>query len=207
MTVTLAFKLLAWEFEAYGRFITWLTGEEPGTEEYGDAFMLLSPIAYIYGTVAAAALGMTPYWSIHRAAMGSTRIGLRVVESVGTPMFLRANPTTWSLRATARAGAFPDSLYYGYRGKTAGTMAEIRAADAIAAAARKPAAQKGAFRHLMRLVGTRAAGRGLIWAGTRAIPVLGWGLLGADLYYLSQWVETRRRERMLDDWREADPAV
>jgi len=207
MAVTVAFKLLAWEFEAYGRFITWLTGAEPGTEEHGYAFMLLSPIAYIYGTTAAILVGMTPYWSIHTAGVGATRIGLRVVESVGTPMFLRANPTTWSLRATARAGSLPDSLYYGHAGKTAGTMAEIRAADAIAAAARKPAAQKGAFRNLMRLVGTRAAGRGLIWVGSRAIPVLGWGLLAVDLYYLSQWFETRRREGMLEEWRAADPAV
>jgi len=206
MTVTMAFMLLEWEFHAYGRFITWLTGEEPGTEAYGEAWMLLSPIAYVYGTVAAAAIGMTPYWGIHRAGVGATRIGLRVLEDVGTPMFLRANPTTWSLRATAASGAMPESLYYGHAGKTAGTMAEIRAADAIAAAAKKPAGQKGAFRALIGLVGKRAAGRGLMWAGSRAIPVVGWGLLAMDVYYLGNYLEDRRRERMLDEWREADPA-
>jgi len=207
MTVSLAFKLLAWEFETYKRFISWLTGEEQGSEAWGTAFFALSPMAYTYGVMPAIAVGMTPYWGLYVAAGGAERLGLRVIESVGTPMFLRANPTTWSIRATASRGALPSSLYYGHAGKTAGTMAEIRAADAIAAAARKPAAQKGAFRTLVRLVGTRAAGRGLIWAGSRAIPVVGWGLLAVDLYNLSQWFETRRRDRMVQEWREADPAV
>ena len=201
MTVTLAVKLLAWEAEAYPKFITWLTGAEPGSKEHGEAMAAIFPIAYVYGTVPAILLGMTPHWGIRAAGIGSTRIGLRVLESVGTPMFLRANPTTWSLYATATRGALPEELFYGFRGKTAGTMAEIRAAEAIRTAASKPATQKGAFRHLMRLVGTRAAGRGLIWLGTRGIPVIGWGLLAVDFYYAGKWLRDRKREATLEELR------